>query len=176
MIKFLVNFTISLNIHGPLLCAVLAAPIQHIDHSVAQVLGTGNPRKFISIQSEGCWCESKIASCEYNSFGLAFTRFWISAERDLMLMYILLGQVQHLLESTPRGTGEQEIISIPYTASIVVTDESTTLVLLEYGKETVHIKIKEDRGNHCTLSDSISIQKLENQGAGCYGSIAWQKI
>ena len=139
MIKFLVNFTISLNIHGPLLCAVLAEPIQHIGHSVAQVLGTGNPRKFISIQSEGCWCECKIASCGYNYFGLAFTRFWISAERDFILMYILLGQVQHLLESTPRGTEEQEIISIPYTDSIVVTDEATTLVLLE----SVHIKIKE---------------------------------
>ena len=55
-------------------------------------------------------------------------------------MYILLGQVQHLLESTPRGTEEQEIISIPYTDSTVVTDEATTLVLLE----SVHIKIKEE--------------------------------
>ena len=113
MVKFLVNLTISLNVHGPLLCAVLGEPIQHIGHGVAQVLGTSNPGKFISIQNERCWFESKVTSCEYYSFSLAFTWFWISAERDLMLMYILLGQVQHLLEATPRGTEKQEIISIP---------------------------------------------------------------
>ena len=77
-----------------------------------------------------------------------------------MFLYILLGQVQHLLEATPGWTEEQQIISIPYTTSKVVTDEATTLILLEYGKETVHIKIKEYRGDHCTLPDSISYLKF----------------
>ena len=46
MVKFLVNFTISLNVHGPLLCAVLGEPIQHIGHGVAQLIqGSSFPFK-----------------------------------------------------------------------------------------------------------------------------------
>ena len=77
-----------------------------------------------------------------------------------MFLYILLGQVQHLLEATPGWAEEQQIISIPYTTSKVVTDEATTLILLENGKETVHVKIEEDWRDHCTLSHSISYSKL----------------
>ena len=66
--KLLVQLTFLLNVHGPPLLAVPAVHIQHIGHSVAQVLGTINPKQLISIKHERGWCESETFSCKYGAF------------------------------------------------------------------------------------------------------------
>ena len=93
MIEFLNQFAVPSYVHGPLLLAVPGVPIQHIGDRVAQILGTCNPRKIITIQLQRSWRESEITFCKDNAFGLALSRVLIGAEGDLVLLYILLGYI-----------------------------------------------------------------------------------
>ena len=88
--ELLVEFTILLNVHGPLLLAVPGEAVQVTGHSVAQILGIVDPREVISIQNKRSWYEAKIFSGKHNTFGFASLWFWMCAERNLMILDISL--------------------------------------------------------------------------------------
>ena len=72
-----------------------------------------------------------------------------------MLLGIVVGHVYHLLEATPGGTQEKQIICVTMYASIIWSNLASSSRPPEIMEQVVHVEAKDDGGEYRALSDSI---------------------
>ena len=77
-----------------------------------------------------------------------------------MVRGILVGNVQHLLQSRSGGAEKQEVIRISMDSSIIIAQLATAPRALEKGEEFVHIEAEHYWGSYGSLANTISDGKL----------------
>ena len=70
-----------------------------------------------------------------------------------MVRGILVGNVQHLLQSRSGGAEKQEVIRISIDSSIIIAQLATTPRALEKGEEFVHIEAEQYWGSYGSLAN-----------------------
>ena len=77
-----------------------------------------------------------------------------------MVRGILVGNVQHLLQSRSGGAEKQEVIRISMDSNIIMAQLETAPRALEEGEEFVHIEAEKYWGSYGSLANTISDEKL----------------
>ena len=73
---------------------------------------------------------------------------------------ILVGYVQHLLQSRSRGAEKQEVNRISMDSSLIMAQLATAPRALEVGEEFVYIEAEQYWGSYGSLANTISDGKL----------------